>query len=377
MFVFRHGSKCAAKSFARPAVRTLRRTYASKIDIPFEKPPFPVTATCPAPTCQCREMPSGLDIEQEQNLNGSLASYAEQVLISTGKEDWTSKIEDEEDAGFLRLLKGMLGRGGKFADPYHNVMISNSSIEPTHSPLHQTDRSTQPTSAPEGVPVASPGKDPQITNQNEAKPLPPASAFLLPSFQYVPSIPCTPSAVEQFLKAFVLPSRLHQSHERLTRQEQNILKRQPELQSSFPGARKADEIIILICGHGGRDSRCGILGPILRDEFREKLQRQNVALLDEAPVAEAEIIDTDKDGYVPTARVGMVSHMGGHKWAGNVGIYIPSSWKQHPLAGKGVWYGRVDPGKVEGIVGETVLKGKVIKDLFRGGVGQEGEVLRL
>ncbi|GAB7365001.1 hypothetical protein MBLNU230_g5783t2 [Neophaeotheca triangularis] len=322
-------------------------------------------------------MPSGLDIEQEQNLNGSLASYAEQVLISTGKEDWTSKIEDEEDAGFLRLLKGMLGRGGKFADPYHNVMISNSSIEPTHSPLHQTDRSTQPTSAPEGVPVASPGKDPQITNQNEAKPLPPASAFLLPSFQYVPSIPCTPSAVEQFLKAFVLPSRLHQSHERLTRQEQNILKRQPELQSSFPGARKADEIIILICGHGGRDSRCGILGPILRDEFREKLQRQNVALLDEAPVAEAEIIDTDKDGYVPTARVGMVSHMGGHKWAGNVGIYIPSSWKQHPLAGKGVWYGRVDPGKVEGIVGETVLKGKVIKDLFRGGVGQEGEVLRL
>lgn len=61
-------------------------------------------------------MPSGLDIEQEQNLNGSLASYAEQVLISTGKEDWTSKIEDEEDAGFLRLLKGMLGRGGKFAD---------------------------------------------------------------------------------------------------------------------------------------------------------------------------------------------------------------------------------------------------------------------
>lgn len=256
-------------------------------------------------------------------------------------------------------------------------MISNSSIEPTHSPLHQSDRPTQPSSAPEGVPIAAPGKDPQITAQTDAKPSPPASAFLVPSFQYVPSIPCTPSAVELFLKAFVLPSRLHQSHERLTRKEQNILKRQPELQSSFPGARKADEILILICGHGGRDSRCGTFGPILRDEFKEKLQRQNVALLEEAPVAEAEVIDTEKEGYVPTARVAMVSHMGGHKWAGNVGIYIPESWKMHPLAGKGVWYGRVDPAKVEGIVGETVLKGRVIKDLFRGGVGQDGEVLRL
>jgi len=69
-------------------------------------------------------------------------------------------------------------------------------------------------------------------------------------------------------------------------------------------------------------------------------------------------------------RVALVSHVGGHKWAGNVIIYFhplhqdglsPSS-----LAGKGIWYGRVEPKHVEGIVSETIKGGKVIKELFRG-----------
>jgi hypothetical protein len=32
---------------------------------------------------------------------------------------------------------------------------------------------------------------------------------------------------------------------------------------------------------------------------------------------------------------------------------------------------------VEGIVGETILKGRVIEELFRGGIKQNGEMLRL
>lgn len=61
-------------------------------------------------------MPPGLEIEREQSLNGSMATYAEQVLISTGKPDWTSKIEDESDAVFLRQMKKFMGRDGKFSD---------------------------------------------------------------------------------------------------------------------------------------------------------------------------------------------------------------------------------------------------------------------
>lgn len=155
------------------------------------------------------------------------------------------------------------------------------------------------------------------------------------------------------------------------------MQRQPEMQRRFVGSRKVDEILILICGHGGRDVRCGTLGPILKQEFEEKLQRQNVALLTDPPVAEAVEVATDVEGYTPTARVGLISHIGGHKWAGNVIVYIPPSFSSNALAGKGIWYGRVAPEHVEGIVAKTVLDGKVIKDLFRGGIDHNREILRL
>jgi hypothetical protein len=46
-----------------------------------------------------------------------MAAYAEHVLISTGKDDWTSRIEEEAGAGNIaQSLKGLLGRGGKFCD---------------------------------------------------------------------------------------------------------------------------------------------------------------------------------------------------------------------------------------------------------------------
>ena len=69
--------------------------------------------------------------------------------------------------------------------------------------------------------------------------------------------------------------------------------------------------------------------------------------------------------------VGLVSHIGGHAWAGNVMVYLPSNHRLEdgrlsPLAGKGIWYGRVEPRHVEGIVNETIQKGRVIEQLLRG-----------
>lgn len=57
-----------------------------------------------------------MEIERDVNLNGSMASYAEQVLISTGRNDWKSRIEEEEDAVLVRQLKKLLLRGGKYVD---------------------------------------------------------------------------------------------------------------------------------------------------------------------------------------------------------------------------------------------------------------------
>ena len=93
--------------------------------------------------------------------------------------------------------------------PYHNVMLTNSSFPPTPAVFHQTQRASQTTTG-SANPAGAPGKDPNIVPQ-DAPGGPPASAFLLPSFQYVPNIPTESTAVEAFLRGFVLPSRLHQT----------------------------------------------------------------------------------------------------------------------------------------------------------------------
>jgi len=92
----------------------------ARLDIP---PPFPVTKSCPEPSCDCPPtpaMPEGLTVDYEQPLNGTMAAYAQQLLICTGQRDWTSRIEDDgKEKGWgdlVRGLKKLLGRGGPYAD---------------------------------------------------------------------------------------------------------------------------------------------------------------------------------------------------------------------------------------------------------------------
>jgi hypothetical protein len=62
-------------------------------------------------------MPEGLEIDHKKNLNGSMAAYAEQVLICTGKDDWTSRIEEENSGDNLAAdIKELIGRGGVYSD---------------------------------------------------------------------------------------------------------------------------------------------------------------------------------------------------------------------------------------------------------------------
>jgi hypothetical protein len=119
--------------------------------------------------------------------------------------------------------------------------------------------------------------------------------------------------------------------------------------NKVPKPEPITKLTILICGHGGRDQRCGILGPILQSSFRAELQRRGI----EADVAQ-------------------ISHIGGHKYAGNIIMYLPPSLEGNALKGTGIWYGRVEPKNVEGLVEETVVKGRVVAELLRGGITVEG-----
>ena len=45
--------------------------------------------------------------------------YAQHVVVRTGKDDWASRIEEEEagtGVNFARGLKELVGRGGRFFD---------------------------------------------------------------------------------------------------------------------------------------------------------------------------------------------------------------------------------------------------------------------
>ncbi|OMP83829.1 Altered inheritance of mitochondria protein 32 [Diplodia seriata] len=272
--------------------------------------------------------PDGLEIDHKQNLNGTMGAYAEQILIATGKDDWKSRIEEEDDAHLQRQVKDVLGRKGELCDPYHNVLITNVSF-------------------------------PGASKSSES-----ASAYLFPSFKYIPSIPLAGDSVKDFIRGFAKPKQLHRMHKDvLSPEEQAKLVRHEELQDKFARVRDVDEVLVLICGHGGRDARCGILGPLLRQEFEDKLRAKGI---DIRPQPDLE----QHHGNALSASVGLISHIGGHKYAGNVIIYIPKTLKEagHPLAGKGIWYGRVGPEQVEGVVEQTIVQGKVVKDLFRGGI---------
>jgi len=103
-------------------------------------------------------------------------------------------------------------------------------------------------------------------------------------------------------------------------------------------------------------------------------------LRETADEAEVDIEDAGEISNVTIrSRVHQISHIGGHKFAGNVIVYIPPVLgnQGHPLAGQGVWFGRVEPKHVEGIVSETIEGGRVIKELFRGGIDGKGGLMRL
>ncbi|KAE9374065.1 hypothetical protein N431DRAFT_437610 [Stipitochalara longipes BDJ] len=346
-------SPCLASSLPRSTI-PLARALSTR-----PKPTFPTTATCPPSTCTCAPtppMPAGLDIDRAKNLNGTMAAYAEQVLICTGKDDWTSRIEEENAGDNLAAdIKELLGRGGVYSDPYHNVSVLNSSF---------------PSSVPERAEIQT------------------TSAYLLPSFKYVPFLPRVSfDSVQALVKGYLLPTKLHPAHEGLSPIHRDRLLRSESQGRFLYGVREVEDVLVLICGHGGRDGRCGVMGPVLREEFERQLPREGFRVLKEpvevSPNKEEEkalLGERKEEGK--GARVGLISHIGGHKFAGNVILYFPPELKgkdgrKHELAGCGIWYGRVEPKHVEGILKETVGKGKVVEELFRGGIKQGGEILRL
>ncbi|XP_074573684.1 uncharacterized protein LOC141830096 [Curcuma longa] len=101
---------------------------------------------------------------------------------------------------------------------------------------------------------------------------------------------------------------------------------------------------IFVCAHGSRDRRCGVCGPVLIKRFKEEISSRGL---------QGEVF------------VSPCSHIGGHKYAGNVIIFGPTISE----AVSGHWYGYVTPEDVPTLLEQHIGKGKIIEHLWRGQMG--------
>ncbi|KAF4397351.1 hypothetical protein G4B88_027091 [Cannabis sativa] len=108
---------------------------------------------------------------------------------------------------------------------------------------------------------------------------------------------------------------------------------------------------VFVCAHGNRDKRCGVCGPVLIEKFKEEIESR---------------------GLTDQVIVNACSHIGGHKYAGNLIIYSPGVDAKMT----GHWYGYVTPADVPELLDQHIAKGEIIERLWRGSMGvsaEEGE----
>lgn len=246
------------------------------------------TPKCPDPTYDtgCTfcdpQLPPNKQIDYQRRLRGSKSSPWRHLLVhdKTSPDHWPSKLE----LASTTLVSHITRLKRNLVDPYHPILVSN-----IHIPTHEFTAASIKT---------------VLYPQNQL-------------IQFPESSLNDDKFVETFIEQFLVPDSKVTTNDKVS-------------------VSAHDKDMILICGHTQRDVRCGVLAPLIYDEFIKVLSRNNIENVD----------------------VGFVSHIGGHLFAGNV-LYF----KQN---GESIWYGRVKPSHVQGIVSETIIGGRIIEELYRG-----------
>lgn len=96
-----------------------------------------------------------------------------------------------------------------------------------------------------------------------------------------------------------------------------------------------EQAFIFLCSHKTRDKRCGITAPIMKKEMDMHLRDLGLY---------RDFGDSRRDGVL----VSFVNHIGGHKYAANVIIYLRKS-------GKNIWLARCNPKNAAPLIDECVV----------------------
>ncbi|KAG2151993.1 Sucrase/ferredoxin-like-domain-containing protein [Suillus cothurnatus] len=294
-------------------------------------------ADVPVTTAECRscadpcdqdhdDFSSKLNIDMDSDMLGSVKPYRRQVVISTGKTDWEHDVTKAE--GTLAAL----------------LKTANSSSSTPKKPKPANDP------LPSGLFLHTEAKKLAILNGSHR------------SFSHDESEE-TVIGAEALWKAALDPAI----------DRAGVTTRTDNLNTwVLPYS-----CLVLLCSHKRRDKRCAVAAPILEKTFHQYLEREGWEVhtdlynLTSEPSLESrasssteteQLIETQLKSLHAERRALILknSHVGGHKFAGNCIIYTPR--------GAGVWYGRVTPHEVESIVKHTIIDGRVLPTILRGGV---------
>ncbi|KAI8975399.1 Sucrase/ferredoxin-like-domain-containing protein [Mycotypha africana] len=266
---------------------------------------------CLNPCVEHKEYPSYLNIDMDFPILGSVKPYGRHIIIATGVSDWPKKIEHVEGTFAHSLIEA---EACSNKNAWKNL-ITNSSMVSTFSTL---PNSCDVLIFPDNIIVSN------VTNEKAydfyglflASPLPTKTE---------------PVDIDLLMKD--------------DRMEEMTVTRCPY------------KNLLLICSHKKRDKRCGITAPILAQEFDHVLREKNASEYDVAVAMVSHIGVPFINGYSVTI---------GHQVAGNVICYVNDG-------SRGIWYGRVKACHCRSIVEETIMKGKVIKDIYRGAMDNSFE----
>lgn len=296
-------------NFVQDVIIKARKLVNGSDEQDLSASPFISVTDCHACATPCQDedhphYPSYLKINPDKPLLYSVKPYTRHVLISTGQEDWESHIDDDKESLAYYLSRAIDAGQKRFRE-------TSSNKEPEKIMLTNSSRKAENWDGP-GWQV-----------------------IILPDHIMVNNV--TPEQCNDFFEAFLQPAV--GSVDLMDGAGSQVQVQAGK--TTFVAHRWEPKAAIMICSHKRRDKRCGVTAPILRKEFLRILRSKDLY--------------GDGDGDV---EIWMVSHIGGHKFAGNVIV--------HRSEGQAVWYGRVEPCHSQAIVEATVERGEVIRELYRG-----------
>jgi (2Fe-2S) ferredoxin len=271
---------------------------------------------CANPCTEHKEYPSYLNIDIDFPMLGSVKPYGRHVLIATGASDWPKKIQHEKDTFAYSLYNA---ESKSKSRPWKNL-VTNSSMTSTYSTL---EGACDVLIFPDNIIVSN------VTSE--------MAGDFYALFLATP-LPTAPIDIEFMMRD----------------------DRMGEMQIH----KSPYKSMLLLCSHRKRDKRCGITAPILAQELDHVLREKDLSEHDAAVVMVSHI-GGKKKSFVYNYGTKNSCYLG-HQLAGNVICYTNEGTR-------GIWYGRVKTCHCRAIIEETIINGKVIKDLYRGSMDNSFE----